>query len=221
MLEQNRKLLMRFHTLSSILVAFSLFLTGWAAPVARSFPSFSALPPQGGLPDPLVMLNGERVASRNQWDKERRPELRALFEHYMYGAFPAAPEHLQARVVGQYADFLDGKATLKLVTLETGTESAPRIDLMLVVPNQRAGPAPVFVTLNFCGNHALTDDARVPLPKTWMPTFCKGCSNHVATDAGRGAQAADWPLAEIIRRGYALASFYHGDVDSDRADTST
>src|ERR1041384_2390892 len=141
MLEQNRKLLMRFHTLSSILVAFSLFLTGWAAPVARSFPSFSALPPQGGLPDPLVMLNGERVASRNQWDKERRPELRALFEHYMYGAFPAAPEHLQARVVGQYADFLDGKATLKLVTLETGTESAPRIDLMLVVPNQRDGPA--------------------------------------------------------------------------------
>ncbi len=212
---------MNFCKLSLTVVTFSLYLTGCAAPIIPSFPPGSALPPQPGLPDPLVMFDGERVASRQQWDKDRRPELRALFEHYMYGAFPPAPAHLQTKLVGKYADFLEGKATLKLITLEIGSEPAPRIDLLLVVPNQRPGPAPVFITLNFCGNHALTPDPRVPLPRSWMPTFCKGCSNHVATDAGRGAQAVDWPLAEIVRRGYAVASFYHGDVDSDRADAST
>src|SRR6185436_19990723 len=49
---------------------------------------------------------------------------------------------------------------------------------------------------------------------------CKGCTNNHATDAARGAQAADWPLEEIISRGYAFASFANADVDSDRGGVS-
>jgi hypothetical protein len=75
--------------------------------------------------------------------------------------------------------------------------------------------------MNFCGNPGLTDDPRVPLPKTWLGSFCPGCVDHVATDAGRGKQMVDWPLAEIVRRGYGLAAFYSGDVDSDRPDVSS
>ena len=57
-------------------------------------------------------------------------------------------------------------------------------------------------------------------PRSWLGSFCKGCTNNAATEAARGSQAADWPLAEIVRRGYALATFYSGDVDSDRRDVS-
>jgi dienelactone hydrolase len=53
-----------------------------------------------------------------------------------------------------------------------------------------------------------------------MASSCKGCTNNAATDAARGSQAADWPLAEIVRRGYALAAFYSGDVDPDRKEVS-
>jgi dienelactone hydrolase len=166
------------------------------------------------------MLNGRPVVSRTQWVKERRPELKALFEHYMYGAIPPKPARAVARNLGEYHDFLGGKATLKLVRLETGPTKAPRIDLMLVVPNERTGPAPVFLAMDFCGNHALTADPRVPLARTWMGSSCKGCTNNAATEAARGSQAADWPLAEIVRRGYALAAFYSGDVDSDRKEVS-
>jgi hypothetical protein len=74
--------------------------------------------------------------------------------------------------------------------------------------------------MNFCGNQALTPDPRVPLPRGWMPGFCKGCINNAATEASRGAQSADWPIAELVQRGYALAAFYSGDVDPDRADVS-
>jgi hypothetical protein len=202
---------------------FVLLLASCAtAQAPRAFPDLSSLPPQAGLPDPLVMLDGRRVSSQGQWFHERRPELKALFAHYMYGAIPAKPAHLQVRVEGQYGDFLDGKATLKVLTLEAGPETnAPRIGLMVVTPNERRGPAPVFLAMNFCGNHALTTDRRIPLPRTWIADSCPGCANHAATEAGRGAQAADWPLAEIVRRGYALAAFYSGDVDSDRGDVSS
>ena len=193
---------------------------GAPASTQPTFPEPSALPFQAALPDPLVMLDGRRVTSRDQWVKERRPELLALFQHYMYGAIPPKPAHTRARDLGEYHDFLAGKATLKLVRLETGPAKAPQIDLMLVVPNERPGPAPVFLAMDFCGNHALTDDPRVPLARSWLGDACKGCTNNAATEAARGSQAADWPLAEIVRRGYALAAFYSGDVDPDRKEVS-
>lgn len=187
----------------------------------QTFPGPSALSSQPSLPNPLVTLDGRKVTSRSQWFNERRPELKALFQHYMYGAIPPAPPHMQVKRLGEYRDFLDGKATLKLLALETGSGGAPRIDLMVITPNARRSPAPVFLAMDFCGNHALTPDPRVPLSHSWLGNFCRGCSNNTATEAARGAQAADWPLSEIIRRGYALAAFYSGDVDPDRAEGST
>ena len=46
-------------------------------------------------------------------------------------------------------------------------------------------------------------------------------TNSLATEAGRGGQKQDWPLGEIVNRGYALAAFYSGDVDPDRGDVSS
>jgi dienelactone hydrolase len=178
-------------------------------------------PAQATLPDPLVMLDGRRVKTVAQWERERRPELQRLFQDLMYGSLPPQPTRMRVEVRAEHKDFLDGAATLRLVTLHAApTETAPRIDLLLVVPNRRTGPAPVFLSMNFCGNHALTPDPRVPLARGWLYNTCKGCSNNAATEAARGGQAGDWPLAEIVRRGYALASFYSGDVDSDRKDVS-
>ncbi len=34
---------------------------------ARRFPAVSELPPQRNFPDPLVMLDGRRVTTREQW----------------------------------------------------------------------------------------------------------------------------------------------------------
>ncbi|MFM1768521.1 MAG: hypothetical protein RJA22_1050 [Verrucomicrobiota bacterium] len=179
------------------------------------------LKPETTLPDPLVMLDGRRVRTPAEWTQARRPELQSLFQEYMYGNLPPKPARMRVSVTGEYPDFLGGAATLRLITLQAApTDTAPRIDLMLVVPNRRSGPAPVFLAMNFCGNHAITPDPRVPLARGWLYNTCKGCTNNAATEAARGGQASDWPLAEILRRGYALAAFYSGDVDSDRKDVS-
>jgi hypothetical protein len=125
-------------------------------------------------------------------------------------------------LLGQHTDFLDGKATLKLITLETGSSQRtappdrPHVDRAQPAPSARAG----ILAMNFAGNHTLTQDPRVPLTRGWVPSFCKGCTNNGATDASRGTQSPDWPISVIVQRGYALAAFYSGDVDPDRAEVS-
>ena len=74
--------------------------------------------------------------------------------------------------------------------------------------------------MNFCGNHAVIDDPRIPLTRGWLYDSCKGCERGQATAAARGSQAADWPIATILERGYALAVFCSADIDSDRKDVS-
>src|SRR5205823_13706908 len=83
------------------------------------------------------------------------------------------------------------------------------------VPNARKRPAPVFIGMNFSGNHALVNDPGIRLPTVWMYPG-PGVKNNRATEAGRGKQANVWALEQSIDRGYAVATFYNGDIDPDQ-----
>jgi hypothetical protein len=185
---------------------------------ARQLPEVSALPSRPELPDPLVGLDGHRVTTREEWLASRRPELKRLFQHYMYGFMPPAPERVRATVRRTDPAALGGKATLKELTLVWGPPEMPTIDLLLIVPNQRRGLAPVFLGLNFGGNHAVLPDPKIALARGWMPGRRAGVEDNRATDKGRGADARGWAIENTIDRGYAVATFYHGDVDPDRHD---
>ncbi len=187
------------------------------AAVGAEFPDVRQLPSHPGLPDPLVMMGGERVTSREQWFHQRRPELKRLFQFYMYGFAPPAPSG-GATVERQDRNYFGGKATKKEVTISFGPPDTPRIHLLLVVPNHRKGPAPVFVGMNFCGNYALVNDPTIPLPTAWLYPHLPGVKDNHATEAGRGSQIDVWALEQSIDRGYAVATFYSGDVDPDRPD---
>jgi hypothetical protein len=183
-----------------------------------AFPEVSKMPPRPELPDPLVLFNGERVTTQKQWRELRRPELKALFEHYMYGVAPPAPEKVVGRVERADPRALGGRATLKEITVSFGPPAVPAIHLLLVLPNDRRGPAPVFVGMNFCGNHAVVKDPAVRLPTAWMYPHLPGVKDNRATEAGRGTQVDVWALDDVIARGYAVATFYSGDIDPDRPD---
>lgn len=206
-------------TVSVVCCTFSaLVASASPADTEHEWPGPQSFPAQPGFPDPLAMLNGERVRTQADWERRRRPELKALFQRYMYGEIPKAVR-MEATLRAVHSDFLGGAATLKLITLAS-PRGGPQIDLMLVVPNERPNPAPVFLALNFCGNHALTADPRVPLSRGWLYDFCAGCVDHKATEAARGAESRSWPLEQIVKRGYALASFCSSDIDSDRTAVS-
>src|SRR5437879_2190992 len=152
----------------------------------------------------------------DQWVNGSRPELKALCQHYMYVYLPPAPKKISAKVEHEDRQAFGGKATLREIAIACGPAGAPPIHLLLVVPNTHKGPAPVFVGMNFCGNHALVDDPGIRLPTVWMYPG-PGVKNDRATEARRGKQASVWALEQSIDRGYAVATFYNGDIDPDEA----
>jgi hypothetical protein len=178
------------------------------------FPPPDKLPANPALPDVLTAFDGTKVATTEQWEAKRRPELKALFEHYMYGKRPAAPEKVTGRVLFEDPKALGGKGTLKEVEITFGPPEWPKIYLLMGVPNDR--PAPCFVGTNFGGNHLVTADPRVRLPQVWVPDRYPGVVKNQATDAGRGKQPDVWPLEWVVGRGYAVATFYCGDIQPDR-----
>jgi hypothetical protein len=182
---------------------------------AGPFPPVGELPSRPELPDPLVSFGGKRVTTAAEWEKERRPELKELFRHYMYGHAPPAPE-VHATVERQRPDLFGGKATLREMALRFGPAGTRPLHLLIVTPNHRAQRAPVFVGPNFCGNHALVDDPGVRVPEGWMyPSYPGVVENH-ATEAGRGMQKDVWNIEQSVDRGYGVATFYNGDVEPDR-----
>jgi hypothetical protein len=181
--------------------------------IAANYPKPADLPVKPDLPDPLVLFNGDKVKTKDDWFKKRQPELKELFEHYMYGKAPPAPKKIDAKIEREDKNYFDGKATLREITIHYGPEGTPPIHLLLVIPNKRTKPAPVFVGMNFNGNHRLLNDPKIALPTAWVP----GKDNR-AVEADRGKDIDVWALQQTIDRGYAVATFYSGDVDPDRKD---
>lgn len=189
--------------------------SGYAAPL----PEIAELPRRPDMPDPLVMLSGARVSDRHQWEKERRPELRRLFQHYMYGYLPPRPRSCPARVERVEPQYLGGKATKREVYLTVGPAGTRPIHVLLLLPSQRRGRVPVFVGLAFCGNHAVVDDPAIPISDAWMRPG-EGVVNGRAVEASRGSAVHVWNVAKIIERGYGIATFYYGDVEPDSPDAT-
>jgi hypothetical protein len=106
----------------------------------------------------------------------------------MYGYLPPAPQKVDYKIEREDKQALDGKATLKEVTITlVGVPDLPKFRVLLLVPNERKGPAPVFLGLNFSGNAKVLEEKNV-----WAPD-------------------------QTIERGYALATFHHNNISPDSA----
>jgi hypothetical protein len=172
------------------------------------------------LPDPLKTRDGRVVPTASEWAHVRKPELRDLFEQFMFGRYPAKPEHVVGHTLFEDRKAFAGQGTLREIELNVGPPNLPKIYLLIATPNADH-PVACFVGPNFGGNHLRLDDVRVRLPTAWMPDGYVGVVDHRATDAGRGKQADGWdiwPLEDAVKRGYAIATFYCGDVQPDKPD---
>lgn len=181
------------------------------------FISVSELPLQTTPPDPLVFSDGTPVTSIEEWERYRRPQIAGLFADYVYGHMPPATDITATLdLVNERA--LDGAATMKQLTLRFGPEGTPPIHLLLLVPNAHPDPGPVFLGLNFYGNHSVLADSLIPLSTHWVPERAPGVENNRATEEARGSAVERWQIEALIDRGYAVATFYHADVDPDKND---
>lgn len=172
--------------------------------------------PQYTLPDPLKTEDGTTITTAADWQQRRRPELLRLFEQQMFGRAPGKPSELHWYVFDDDRQAMQGTAIRKQVTIYfTAAHDGPRMDLLLYLPTSAAQqPVPVFLGLNFRGNHATTDDPQVRLSQSWLRAGDQ-VENNRATEASRGSDKSAWPVADILNRGYGLGVIYYGDIDPD------
>lgn len=174
------------------------------------------------LPDPLVTNAGAQVTDVATWTTQRRPELLEAFSREVYGRTPAWQQAgMHAEISTFDREALNGLATRKEVTIWfTPERSGPAVHLLLYVPNVAAATVrrPVFLGLNFYGNHTVSRDPGISLSTAWIPADAPGVVDHHATDAARGSDAGKWPIETILSRGYAVATVYCGDLCPDRTD---
>lgn len=169
------------------------------------------------LPDPLVTNDGRKVTTAEMWRTVRRPEVLKLFQENVYGKSPGKSPALRFEKTSQFDDALGGKAVRKEITAYFAADpNGPKMQLAVYLPRGAQRPVPMFVGLNFYGNHAIDPDPRIPVTTVWMRNNPKMfVENNRPSAKSRGLDAKSWPLAAVIERGYGVATAYYGDLDPD------
>jgi hypothetical protein len=167
--------------------------------------------PLEGLPEVLSLADGGAVEDVGTWRNRRRPELKAAFERWVYGAAP--PPHAVSGRSLRRGLALGGRATFDEVELvfDGLPEGAPTIHLLLILPSTAEGPVPVFLGLNKCGNHTVLAEAS-QRQRPWIHEACG--------ELGPGSKTESWCPGLLIERGFGLATFACADVDADRHEPS-
>ena len=177
------------------------------------------------FPDPFTMLDGSMITSPEQWYAHRRDELKQLFQYHVYGYMPDVPQ-ISIKTIHRENNIFNGLAHYRELEISfpemperlllDGKElKRPRIIVSLYLPANSQGPSPVFLTINRCGNHTVSDYRGVSIfPDAWVGG---GCSN---SEAGRGSHRRFWSVEYIVSRGYAVATFHESDIDTDKDDFS-
>jgi hypothetical protein len=139
------------------------------------------------LPDPLVTLSGERVASPAAWPA-RRTEILGLFARYVYGIAPVGrPPSLAWKVEpGTGPAAPDSRRRKDVTLLFDGKPEGPKMRMRLFLPAAGQGRVPVFLMAG--------------------TGFFPGRPN---TGDPAGAAA-------VVARGYGLVTCDLGMVDPDR-----
>ena len=170
--------------------------------------------PEYVLPDALLSNDGKRIGSAKAWEKTRRGELLDIFTEQVYGRAPQTPAWLEFKVLEVKEGALNGLSTRKRVEIVFDKKEKVKMELLVYTPS-RVPSAPVFLGINFFGNHTVTSEEDIPLPSE---ADLKRYGDYKMV--GRGEYSYRWPLEMILQAGFGVATFCRADIQPDY-DTST
>ena len=173
--------------------------------------------PSFNLPKLLTTKEGQKINSKEDWEKIRRPQLLQLFEEEMFGEVPPNDIKVNTEERIRNTNALGGKATIKEVIFTfSNQDKVLKATLLLFSPNNSTSAVPIFLGYNFDGNHTIFPDESISLPNAWMrKNTTYGMTDDTASELSRGVKSFRWPVLNIINRGYGLATMYYGDIDPD------
>lgn len=200
-----------------LLASCALMLAALAAAQPADANYDEAKVPFYTLPDPLTFPNGKPARTAKDWTSRRRPEVLRLFETWMYGRCPAPKLRLRSELVSADPKALGDRAVRKQVTVYFSSRTdGPKMHLLIYLPAAARRPVPLFLGLNFSGNHAVHPDAGIRLNEIWVrDPKVNTWERRPAAEKTRGFGAAQWQVEKILGRGYGLATIYYGDIEPD------
>lgn len=146
------------------------------------------------LPELLLTAEGKEVTSKEAWLTVRRPQILSLFSTLVYGKTPqpASPIETTYEVVKTNPQFMSGKATRKDIRIRfENDQGSAEMVILVFIPNQAEEPAPAFMIHSF--------------DETTSSRF----DEHPAEE---GRLKNNWPLGELLDRGYAFVAVHQTDL---------
>jgi hypothetical protein len=120
-----------------------------------NMPGVADLPVRKELPDAMVMNDGTRVATPEQWLR-RREEMKRILQYYAIGAMPPPPGNVKGREVASQT-VLGGAVNYRLVHLTFGPDEKLELNIGIFAPTN-TGPFPAVIMPGG------TPPGAVPLP---------------------------------------------------------
>ena len=116
------------------------------------------------LPDVLVCNDGKAVRTARQWERKRRPEIKAIYENEMFGKVPARPADMHFGLSAPDSLVYGGKVLRRRIWVYLDAAGQHKFEMMLHLPVNHAGKIPCFVALNFRSIQDSFDGTRYELP---------------------------------------------------------
>jgi rhamnogalacturonyl hydrolase YesR len=149
-------------------------------------------------PDPLRGKDGKQIATAKEWERVQRPMIYHLFEKEVYGRIPTR------RIPVTYTDIktdesaMGGLAIKKEVTIRfLSTDTAAKLRMVIYLPRTTG--------MGASGGNVGAKAKPVPV----FVGYSFGGNGTLET-------APQWPLKEILARGYGVASAWYWDLEPDR-----
>ena len=171
------------------------------------------------LPEISLSEKGKKIDNSYDWLQIRRPEILDMFRHQVYGKIPENEIKVSFIPSETKHIVLSGKAVRKEISIivSNGIDSVS-ISLLIYLP-VKTQPVPLFIGLNFYGNHTVNSDPEITLTPNWVRNNEEYyVTENKATEMSRGVRKSRWPVEKILDRGYGLATIYYGDIDPDYDD---
>jgi len=200
-----------------------------------TMPGVDELPVHKEMPDVLVMNDGTKVKTTDQWNR-RRAEIRRILEYYATGRMPPAPANLKGHELKSQT-VLDGKVKYRLVQLTFGPGEKLQLNIGILTPTDAKPPFPAVImpggtppgaiplpTLAHPPGQGKGVDALLPVVSTTestnAPATSASSTNQTVRRSGGPREPADAEsLAErnreFFRRGYAYVTFNNNDCAED------
>jgi hypothetical protein len=157
--------------------------------------------PFPNLPDPLTLKNGKKVATADQWWKQRRLEIIEDFEREVFGRVPKGVPKVTWSITTQATDRVVGELPVIAKQLVGHVDNAVcpsisvDIQMTLVTPAKAKGPVPVLMMFGGFGGGGFPRRPGEPAPTNRFGAF--GGGNFTDPPSTEQLIAAGWGYATI------------------------